>query len=87
VLYLQRKEQADGLDPLPPPVHVVPQEEVAGLGGQASVFEQSQHVVVLSVDVSADLDWGGDREEHGLFEEDGLDDPDEAEDVCFPEGD
>ena len=86
VLDLQREQQADRLDALPPPIHVVSQKQVVGLGRQSSVFEEPQHVVVLSVDVAADLERRGDFEQHGLFEEDGLDDANEPENVCLLEG-
>ena len=76
VLDLESEEQADGLDALPSPVDVVSQEEVVGFRGEAAVFEQSEHVVVLSMDVSADLDWGGHLDQHGLLHEYGLDEAD-----------
>lgn len=50
------EQQADGLDALPPSIHIISQEEIAGLRRQSAVFEEPQHVVILSVDVSADLD-------------------------------
>jgi hypothetical protein len=78
ILDLQGEEEADGLDALPAAVDVVAQEEVAGLGGHASVFEESQHVVVLSVDIAANLDRCGHFDQHGLFEEDGLGGADES---------
>ena len=34
------------------PVHVVAQEEVVGLWWEASVFEQSEQVVILTVDIA-----------------------------------
>ena len=85
VLDLQREEQADGLDPLPPPVDVVPQEQVRRLGREPPVLEEPQHVVVLAVHVPADFDRGADFDEHGLREEDGLHAFDESENIRFPE--
>ena len=56
VLYLQCEQQANGLQTLPPSVHIIAQEQVGGLGRKSTVLEESQHVIVLSVDVSTDLD-------------------------------
>ena len=70
VFDLEREQQADGLDALASSVHVVAHEQVGRLGGEAAVLEQPQHVVVLSVDISADLDGSTDLDEHGLIEED-----------------
>lgn len=69
VLDLEGEEQADGLYPLPAPVDVVSQEEVVGLGRKPAVLEEPQHVVVLPVDVPADLHGGGDLHQHGLLHE------------------
>ena len=85
VLDLQCEQQADRLDALSSPVYVVPQEQVARLRRQPSVFEQSQHVVVLPVDVTADLERCAHLQQHGLFEEDGLDHANESQDVCLLE--
>ena len=52
VLDLVGEQQTDGLQRLLAPVHVVPQEEVVRLGGEASVLKQAQQVVVLAVDVA-----------------------------------
>ena len=52
VLDLVRKQEADGLERLLPPVHVVAQEQVVGLGREPPVLEQAQQVRVLAVDVA-----------------------------------
>ena len=52
VLDLVGQQQADGLQRLLPPVHVVPQEQVVGLGREPAVLEQAQQVRVLTVDVA-----------------------------------
>merc|ERR1719389_831493 len=70
VLDLVRQQQADDLQALLPPVDVVPQEEVVGLGGEAPVLEQPQQVRVLPVDVAADLDRRLELQEVGLRGED-----------------
>ena len=42
----------DGLERLLPPVHVVAQEQVVGLGREPAVLEEAQQVGVLPVDVT-----------------------------------
>lgn len=79
VLDLEGEQQANGLDALSPSIHIITKEQIAGLGRQSAVFEEPEHVVVLSVDVSADLDGSTDLEQHGLLKEDGLDNPNQAE--------
>lgn len=56
VLDLVGKEQADRLQRLLATVDVVTEEEVVGFRGESTVFEQTQQVVVLAVDVAADLE-------------------------------
>jgi hypothetical protein len=55
VLDLVCEEQADGLEGLLATVDVVAKEEVVGLGGETAVLEQTEQIVVLAVDISADL--------------------------------
>lgn len=84
---LHSEQETDSLNALPSPVDVVTQEEVARLGGQSAVLEQPQHIVVLAVDVPADLEGSCNLEQHGLFEEDGLNHPDEPQDLPLLEAD
>lgn len=56
VLDLVGEEQADGLEGLLTSVDIVTEEEVVGLGREATVLEESEEIVVLSVDITADLD-------------------------------
>ena len=49
---LVRKQQADGLERLLPSVDIVAEEEVVGFGWEPAVFEQTEEVVILSVDVA-----------------------------------
>jgi hypothetical protein len=58
VLDLVSKQEADHLERLFASVNVVTQEQVVGLGREPTVLEQTQQIVVLSVDVSTDLDGG-----------------------------
>ena len=55
VLDLVGKEQADGLEGLLATVDVVTQEEVVGLGRKAAIFEQAQEIIVLAVNIAANL--------------------------------
>jgi hypothetical protein len=56
VLDLVGEEQADGLKRLLTSVDVITEEEVVGLRREATVLEESEEIVVLSVDITADLD-------------------------------
>lgn len=55
VLDLVRQEQADGFERLLATIHVVTKKEVVGFRGKSTVFEQTKEIVVLSVDVAANL--------------------------------
>lgn len=56
VLYLVGEEQAYGFQGLLASVNVVAKEQVVSLRGEAPVLEEAQQVVVLSVDIAADLE-------------------------------
>lgn len=56
VLDLVGQEKADGLEGLLATVDVVTEEEVVGLRWESTVLEETEEVVVLAVDVTADLD-------------------------------
>lgn len=55
VLDLVRKEEADGLEGLLATVDVVTEEEVVGLRRETAIFEETQEVIVLAVDIAANL--------------------------------
>lgn len=55
ILYLVGQEEADGLERLFASVDVVAKEEVVRFGGESAIFEKSQEVVVLTMDIAADL--------------------------------
>jgi len=69
VFDLVGEQQADGLQRLLAAVDVVAQEEVVRLRRKAAVLEQTQQIVVLAVDVAADLERGLQLEQNGLREE------------------
>ncbi len=54
-LDLVGKEQADGLERLLAAVYVVAEEEVVGLGREAAILEEAEQIVVLPVDIAANL--------------------------------
>jgi hypothetical protein len=55
ILDLVGQEQADGLKGLLASIDVVTQEEVVSFRWEATVFEKTQQIVILTVDVAADL--------------------------------
>ena len=55
VLDLVCQQKADGLEGLLATVDVIAEEEVVGLWREAAVLEEAESVVVLSVDVAANL--------------------------------
>jgi hypothetical protein len=68
VLDLVGEEQANGLERLLATVDVVTEEEVVGLGRETTVLEQTEEIVVLAVNITADLE-GVRREEQNGREE------------------
>jgi hypothetical protein len=60
VLDLVCKKQANGLERLLASVDIVSKEKIVCLRGEASVLEQTEQIIVLAMDVTADLrarDW------------------------------
>ena len=55
VLDLVCQQEADSLERLLASIDVITEEEVVGLGGKASIFEKTQQIVVLTVDITTDL--------------------------------
>jgi hypothetical protein len=55
VLDLVCKEEADGLEGLLATVDVVTEEEVVSLRRETAIFEETQEVIVLAVDIAANL--------------------------------
>lgn len=55
ILDLVGQQEADGFERLLATVDVVAKEQVVGLWGETAVFEQAEEVIVLTVDVAADL--------------------------------
>ena len=55
IFQLKTEEEEDGLERLLAAVDVVAEEEIVGLRGEASILKQSQQVIILAVDITADL--------------------------------
>jgi hypothetical protein len=69
VLDLVRQQQTDRLETLLATVHVVAQKDVIGLGWEATVFKETQQIIVLTVDITTDLDRSFQLEKHGLTDQ------------------
>lgn len=57
VFDLVGKEKANGLERLLATIDVISEEQVVCLWWETTVFEQTEKVVVLAVDVAANLNW------------------------------
>lgn len=55
ILDLVGKQKANRLERLLAPVNVITKEEIVGLGGETAVLKEPQQVIVLAVDVAANL--------------------------------
>mmetsp|Transcript_103309 Transcript_103309/g.200179 ORF Transcript_103309/g.200179 Transcript_103309/m.200179 type:complete len:88 (+) Transcript_103309:958-1221(+) len=58
ILDLVGKKQRDGFKTLLSPVNIITQEQVVALRGKTAILEQAQKVMVLTVDVTTDFEWG-----------------------------
>lgn len=66
ILDLVGEQEADGLERLLATVDIITEEQVVGLRGETAVFEEAQKVVVLAVDITANLNKSPTRQKHGL---------------------
>jgi len=55
VFDLVGEEQADGLERLLATIHVVAKEEIVGLGRETTVLEEAEQVIILPVNIAANL--------------------------------
>ena len=69
VFDLVRQQQTDGLQRLLTPIHIVAQEQVVGIRRESAVLEQSEQIIVLSMNVSHDFDGRLQFEQDGLRDE------------------
>ncbi len=56
ILDLVRQEKADGLQRLLSSVDVVSQEEVVGFRRESTIFEQTQEIVILAMNIATNLE-------------------------------
>jgi len=68
VLNFVGKEQADGLYALFSSINIISQEEIIALRRVPSELKEPQQVIVLSMDITADLDWSSKFKEDGLLD-------------------
>ena len=69
VFHLVGQEEDDCLDRLLPPIDVVAEEEVVPFGREASVVEDLEQILELSVNITHDFDGRFQFQHHWLFEE------------------
>lgn len=69
VLDLVCEQQADSLKRLLASVDVVTEEQVVGIGGEATIFKETEQIVVLSVNIAANLDGSLKLKQDGLRDE------------------
>lgn len=55
VLDLVGKEKANSLERLLATIDVITEEKIVGLWGETAVFEETQKIIVLAVDITANL--------------------------------
>lgn len=77
------EEEANRFNPLPSAINIVAQEEIGRLGRQSTVLKQAQQIVVLAMNIPTNSDGRADLDEHGLFNEDVLDEADHAKNLLF----
>ena len=58
VLYLEGEKETDSLNSLSSSINIVPQKQIVGLRRKAAVLKESEHVIVLSMNISAYFDRG-----------------------------
>lgn len=58
VLNFVAEEKADRLNGLSSTVNVISEEEVVSFGWETAVFKNSQQVIILPMNITANLDWG-----------------------------
>ena len=51
------QQEADRLQGLLAPVHIVPEKQIVALWRKATIFKQTEQIIVLPVDVTTYLEW------------------------------
>jgi hypothetical protein len=70
VFNLVGKEKDNNFETSFSAVNVVSQKEVVSFGWESSIFKKTEKIGELSVDISANLNWGLEFKENRLFHED-----------------
>ena len=55
VFDLVREQEANGFQGLLSPINVIAEKQIVGFWRKPSVFEESEKIVILAVDISANL--------------------------------
>jgi hypothetical protein len=63
------EEEADSLEGLLSTINVIAKEEIVGIGWEATVLKESEEVIVLAVDVTADFNGGLKLQQNRLVNE------------------
>lgn len=63
------QKKADGFETLLSSVNIVSEEKVVCLWRETSILEKSEEIIVLAMDITANLDWGFQLEENWLVDE------------------
>jgi hypothetical protein len=69
ILDLVCEQEADGLEALLAAVHVITQEEVIWLWREATIFKETEQVIVLTMNIPTNLDGGLKLKKNGLADE------------------
>lgn len=72
-------EQTNGLNSLSSSIYIISQKEVVGFGRETSILEESEHVVVLAMNITADFEGSLHFDEHGLAQENIFNSPDDTQ--------
>jgi hypothetical protein len=69
ILDLVGEQKADSLQRLFSAIYIVTQKNVVGFRREAAVFKEAQKIIVLTVNISTNLDGCFELEKHGLSNE------------------
>jgi hypothetical protein len=79
VLNFISEQKTYRLDSLSSPVNIVSEEKIVGFGREAAILKESEHVVVLSMNIPTYFERRLSFNEHGLTEKNIFDGPNDAE--------
>ena len=82
-LQFEAEEELEGLNGVVAAIDEITHEDVAGVGDLTALFEKLEEVMELTVDITADGDWGAHGLHIGFFDQDLLDFLTEDAEVSF----